>query len=234
LAHNYSSVKKDFVLLAMLLFILCLIPESLYAWDMEKNRNGVQVYTRTPNWSKFKEFKGVTTINTSLNSIVALLEDVKDFPAWYYNCKYASYLKRISPVEGITYSITRTPWPTQDRDCIVHYIRTQDPKTKTVMITLEGQWDYIGQKPGLVRIRELKGFWKLTPMKDNKVEVTLQVWLDPGGNIPAWLINAIIVDMPYHSLLNMHKAVLKPRYKNAVGLVDEWHPTDDPLNLKDL
>jgi len=226
LADYKSTEWKNYQLCWIALFlIVCLFPNRSNAWDLEENSAGVQVYTRKNEGNNFKEFKGITTIKASLNSIVSLLEDTASYPDWYYNCSEARRLKRISPVEGITWSITKTPWPTDDRVSVVRYKRTQDAKTKIVMIQLESVPNYMEQKSDLTGIRGLRGYWKLSPLKDNKVEVTLQVWVDPGGNIPAWLVNAMVVDMPYHSLLNLQEEVMKPKYKNATGLVEEWHQT---------
>ncbi len=222
---NYKSTRSRFHLLfGILAFVmLYLFPDISNAWEIERSRDEIEVQTRKTQGIEFKEFRGVTIINASLNSIVALIHDAESYPSWYYNCKEAKSLKKVSSVEGFNYSITETPWPTDDRDSIIHYKRTQDAETKNVTIQLIGVADYIKPESDLVRIQKLEGHWKLSPLSVNKVEVTLQMLADPGGNIPAWLANAMVVDMPYHSLMNMKKEVLKPKYKNATGLVEEMN-----------
>lgn len=222
---NYKSTRSQiYHLLGILVFVmLYLFPDISHAWEIEQNRDGIQVHTRKNPGIEFKEFRGVTIINASLNSIVALIHDTESYPDWYYNCREARSLKKVGSEEGFNYSITETPWPTDDRDSILHYIRTQDAETKIVTFQLEGVADYIQPKSDLVRIQKLQGYWKLSPLPDNKVEVSLEMLVDPGGNIPAWLANAMVVDMPYYSLLNMKKEVLKPKYKTATGLVEEMN-----------
>lgn len=222
MAHCKSNQWKIFQFCLIVLPIsLYLFPNILNAWELKENEDGIQVHTRENPGIEFKEFKGVTRIAASLNSIVALLDDIESYPNWYHNCRESKLLKRVSSEEGFTYSITETPWPTDDRDSIVHFNRTQDPETKIVTMQLKGVADYIKQKPDLTRIPELQGYWKLSPLPGNMVEVTFQVLADPGGKIPAWLANAMVVDMPYNSLLNMKKEVLKPKYKGATGFVEE-------------
>ncbi len=230
-----KSTQREIFQLCLIasLITLYLYPNILNAWELKENSDGIQVNTRENQGSEFKEFRGVTRIKASLNSIVALLDDTESYPNWYYNCREAKLLKRVSPVEGFTYSITETPWPTDDRDSILHFKRTQNAETKIVTMQLEGVADYIKQKPELTRIIKLQGYWKLAPLPDNMVEVTLQMLVDPGGNIPAWLANAMVVDMPYNSLLNMKKEVLKPKYKNAAGLVEEKNYRNKPSAIAD-
>jgi hypothetical protein len=220
---NYKSTRSQiYQLCGITAFVmLYLFPDISNAWEVERSRGGIEVQTRENQGIEFKEFRGVTTIKASLNSIVALIHDTESYPNWYYNCTEAKSLKKVSSAEGFNYSITETPWPTDDRDSIIHYKRTQDAETKIVTMQLKGVTNYIKQKSDLVRIQKLEGHWILSPLPDNKVEVTLQMLADPGGNIPAWLANAMVVDMPYHSLLNMKKEVLKPKYKNATGFVEE-------------
>jgi hypothetical protein len=46
------------------------------------------------------------------------------------------------------------------------------------------------------------------------VEVTYEVHADPGGNLPAWVINMFLVDTPFNDLKNLQKQALLPKYAN--------------------
>ena len=53
------------------------------------------------------------------------------------------------------------------------------------------------------------GFWKLTPIAENKTKVEYQMHVEPGGYVPAWLANMKIVDTPYTFMYNLREQVEK-------------------------
>jgi ribosome-associated toxin RatA of RatAB toxin-antitoxin module len=184
-------------------------------WELAKDKQGVKVYTRKVKGIDLKEFRGVMTIKTSLTSLVALVSDAEAAPDWLANCSKSKVLKRINPSETYVYSLSKAPWPVMDRDSIIHSLISQDPTTLVVTIKQTGKPDYIKAKNKIARVKRIQGFWQLTPQKNGKVEVVYQALSDPGGAIPAWLINASLVSQPYETLLKIPSVIKKAKYRKA-------------------
>ncbi len=70
-------------------------------------------------------------------------------------------------------------------------------------------------KQGMVRIQSLTGQWLLTPFTKSDVSVTYELSVDPGGNIPKWLVNMMAVDLPFNTLQKLRNIVKEARYVNA-------------------
>ena len=104
------------------------------------------------------------------------------------------------------------PWPFSDRDVISHIVVAQD-STGVVTITKMVMPDYIPAKKDVVRITNFKSMYILTPLGGGKVQVELQMMVDPGGNIPAWLINSNIVLAPYQTTVGMNNQL--PDYQQT-------------------
>jgi ribosome-associated toxin RatA of RatAB toxin-antitoxin module len=68
---------------------------------------------------------------------------------------------------------------------------------------------------GLVRIKNMTGKWQLTPVENNKVKVVYEMNIDPGGKIPKWLVNAMLVDIPFNTLQKLRSIVKEAKYVNA-------------------
>ena len=184
-------------------------------WVLAKNKQGVKVYTRKVEGIDFKEFKGIITIKTSLTSLVALVRDVEASPDWVENCSKSEVLKRINTNETYTYSLSKAPWPVKDRDVIVHNVISLDKDTLVVTIKQAGKPDYIKEEKNITRVKRIEGFWQFTPQEGGNVEVVYQVLSDPGGAIPAWLVNSSLVSQPYETLLKMQKVVKREKYQKA-------------------
>jgi hypothetical protein len=206
-----------FLRIVITIIIMVIIPYFVLAgetnWKLEKNKNGVMVYTRSINGSSYKEFKAVTTVKSSLAGVVAIFSAVPGFTGWMDLCTEAKTLKKISDLENIGYYVSDAPWPCSDRDMVTHSTITQDTVTKAITINMEGMPDYIPSKSGLVRIPKLRGFWKFVPKPGGTVEVTFQLHAELGGSVPAWLANYSVVDNPFNTLVNFSEEIKKDKYQ---------------------
>lgn len=180
---------------------------------MQKNENGIAVYTRLRSGSDFKEVRVVSTVTSSLGGIVALMLDTKNYTNWIYACRESNTLQVINEKEIINYQVTKVPWPFSDRDLISHFVIDQDPSSGIITIKKNGLPDYIPLKEPRVRLKNFKSMYRFTPLQDNHVLVELEYYIDPSGNIPAWLINSNIVEGPYQTTIGMINQL--PKYQSV-------------------
>lgn len=187
-------------------------------WKNVRDRNDIQVYNRSIKGSDFKEFMAQTTLDAKLSTIIAVFNDTHAGVEWVENVDEMHTEKVISDSETITVTYSKAPWPVADRDAVVLNKTTQDPDTLVVTIEQEGIPDYLTLKDGVVRVKSLTSQWVFTPVSDSVTHVHYQVLTDPGGNLPAWLINLVSVSQPYNSLLGLKQMVKREKYHN------QYHP----------
>ena len=199
------------------LFVSVSFPAQLYGWELAKEdeKNEIKIFTREVENSNFKEYKAVMKIKASLSSLVALVDDIAACPKWIHTCSQGKLLERISPTESYNYTINEAPWPVSDRDAIVHTTISQPTPKGPVTIDIRGVPGYIPQKKGLIRVKMIKGFWRFTPLGKGFAEVIYQVHNDPGGDLPSWLVNSVVISQPYHTMINMREMVNKTKYRDA-------------------
>ncbi|WP_319379735.1 START domain-containing protein [Thiomicrorhabdus sp.] len=173
-------------------------------WQAQAVEDGssVQVWTRAVPGSNFKAFRGEVDISSPLKSVLQTIHQTEKLPEWYHNTIEARKLKTLAPGESINYSVTRAPWPVSNRDSVVHST-TQYQADGSVQIALQAEPNTYPPQDGRIRISKLDGFWKLQPIDASHTKVTLQISAEPGGEIPSWLANAMVVDMPFYTLSNL-------------------------------
>jgi START domain-containing protein len=184
-------------------------------WRLYKNENGIAIYERISASSQYREIKSVLTLKTSLNSIVALINDWETYPQWNYKCGESKTLKKISETELIHYQTTIVPWPAQDQDLVINIKLSQDEKTRTVTIKSTNNPNYIPPIKDRTRVEEFYGIWTLTPLTDGTVQVTYQFRVKPGGYIPVWLVNMAALYGPYETMYNFKQWIVKDKYQKA-------------------
>lgn len=184
-------------------------------WKLHSEKDGVQVFTQAVDHSAFKAVKAVGVVETSLSRIAYVLMDVKTTKEWVYGTKVCTLLKQMTPGDLIYYSEVDLPWPASNRDFIIRITLTQDVKTKVITIVAENMPSYISEKNGIIRIQRSSGLWHITPIDASHVRVEYTLQVDPGGWIPAWLVNMVASTGPYQSFIGLRKQVKKEKYRDA-------------------
>jgi hypothetical protein len=82
-------------------------------------------------------------------------------------------------------------------------------------IVAENMPTYISEKNGIIRIQRSSGLWHITPVDATHVRVEYTLQVDPGGWIPAWLVNMVASTGPYQSFIGLRKQVKKEKYRDA-------------------
>lgn len=197
----------------ILISFAVLLPYFVLAQDedckLRKDTEGIMIYACKSGDEKFKSLKADFTIeNTSLDELVALLKDVKNYPKWQYNMTTAEILKRESDESIITRSVIDAPWPVENREVIVRYQIIHDPERGEAHIEAKTvTYDYPKTK-GLVRIPFSQAEW-IVKETGSSLQVNYFLRVDPGGSIPAWVVNMSIAEGPYRTFTNLKKELKK-------------------------
>lgn len=173
-------------------------------WSLQKSNDGIDVYTKVSPDSKFKSIKAITSFDFPLKTIVGVITDADSHYKWINNCTESKLLKASGDTSIIFYEYYHLPWPASDRDIVIETkIEYKDPKSVT--LTSKARPDYIAEKDGVVRIQEFAGSWGLSLQPDSRIRGIYIAMVNPGGYLPAWLVNLFIINGPYDSFVNMKK-----------------------------
>lgn len=191
-------------------------------WELIRDDDTIRLFARSVPGSPIRELKGVTTVRSSLAGLVALLQDAEANDEWIYHSGGVKVLQQISEREALVYAVTEAPWPIADRDAVIRFALTQNPRTLAITITMSAHPDYLPVQPPHVRMPVFQGFWLLQPRREGLIEVVCQLHAEPGGNLPIWLANPAAERAAYQTLVNLRTMIAKPEYQNArLGFIKE-------------
>lgn len=173
-------------------------------WKLEKDKEGIQVYTRAVDWSNTREFKGVSNFSSSLQQLVGIMKDPSHYSYWMFNTSDCKLVKTVNENDFYTYAVNEAPWPVSDRDNVTR-MQISYPSPNIAVIKMTAAPDMVPEKDGVVRIKEMSGYWQFEDLGNGKILVTQQVHCNPGGNVPSWLVNSSIVDNPFNTIKGMRK-----------------------------
>ncbi|MCX2678859.1 START domain-containing protein [Galbibacter sp. EGI 63066] len=179
------------------------IPAHSQEWSLKRNSNNIQVFTRNLDSTKINEYKAVLIANTTAEKVVEILTDGDKLNTWNHKTPKSKTLKKISDKEIVLWMENDLPWPISDRDNISHlFVSKPDSITYKIDI-LPGDSSLVEKDQRVIRMDHFQGFWLVRTLDQDSVEVTQQMYGDPKGNIPPWLVNSILIAFPYHSFENL-------------------------------
>ncbi len=219
---------KTIIVASMNLLLVFIFPystaQSESDWIYANGDETIKVYYQTlPSGNVV--FKGVTTFDTNVESLLLLFSDIDNMKNWIYRTEKVVRLKQVSDSEGYIYSIHTMPFPFKDRDSVLLSIIEKDPETKAVTIHGKGKPHYIPETTEYVRIQYVESFWNFYPLGNGQVRITFQGYGEPGGSIPTsiyrskvfqWLVEMYLWRLPYTTLFNMREELIKDKYNRKV------------------
>ncbi len=192
---------------ALLIFFLLLpyshLRQKTGSWLLVKEQDGIKMFNRTSDRSKFNDIKIETDFVGTLQQIATILADVEKYTEWAYGTKESTMIKKTNAYDFIYYSLIDVPWPANDRDFYAHCKISLDSATKTLHVVSVSIKDYLPEKKNIVRIPLSKGTWTVITTAPKKIHLEYILELDPGGNVPAWLLNLFSTKGPMETFANL-------------------------------
>jgi len=172
------------------------------AWALKKEKDGIKVFVRNRKGSSLKDIRVTCTLQSTLGGIVHILTSKDEYKEWIYACSESYLIKDDGVFESYHYQVTDAPWPVEDRDLVLHSVVKQNKTTRQVEIVVKNVTDILPDYSGKVRVPYYDACWKITPLGENLVEVDYTISLDPGGNVPLWVINLAVSEGPLKTMQN--------------------------------
>ena len=218
--HLTTSFK-----ISVLLFLSTSICLSAEGWKLEKAQEGISIYTQEVKGSGYLRFKGEVVVESDVDTLVALMYDTPDAVQWIYNCDHSMVVAQESFESNYILQVYDFPFPVSNRQVLLHSQLSYTP-TGALLTTQQANDFCTGKTTSeclevldfdFVQMPISKGSYEFIRLQEHKSKVIWTQHTDPGGSIPEWLVNMMVVDTPYETLLALKDQVRKKQYKNITA-----------------
>jgi hypothetical protein len=193
------------------LILVMFIPPALPAqnnWIFQKEKDGIKISNRHSATSPFNDVRVEVDLPGSIDQLAAILLDVNKYTEWAYATRKSELIKKLGPGKLIYYSEIDVPWPATDRYYYGGFELQKDPSGRAMEV-VSYNINYKGPVPkDLLRIPYSKGNWKVTQISKKIIHVEYILELDPGGSLPAWVINLFSTKGPLETFENIKKMMV--------------------------
>lgn len=194
----------------LLFYICCLISGSIQAqdWKLRKASEDIRVYTRQLDSTSFNEYKAVMQANTSPERALRVICDGDRLWEWNHKTSDSEQVAVYNDSTFVIWMLNDLPWPLRDRENL-SLIKVKATGDDEYMIDISPADNTIRKTPDdVIRTTRFKGHWSIRPLGNGKTEIIQQLYGDPNGSIPAWILNSVITNVPFHSFENL-KVILE-------------------------
>lgn len=176
-------------------------------WKLEREDQGIALYSGPVADSPFLAVKAVAQIDAPAEKVAQLLGDGNGCSAWRAMCKSSEVLSKVSDSESIVYLVLDLPWPVSDRDLVVRSIANIDTQAKTLHVTLESA---SSEHPVQEYVRaESSGEYELKVIGDTRSEFTYIQHTDIGGDLSPDLINPSMLSSTFDDIRRLQQLAEK-------------------------
>ena len=206
------NVMRSFL---CLLVLVAATVQAADGWSIARDEDGIRIYTRQSPGHALKEQRGEMAIHATPAALVALIMDVAACGEWVDRCQKSELLSAPGQLPVRVHTVIRLPWPFASRDVVFDAGIRRHVDSGVTEITVHDVDGGVALNSDKVRMPELAGRWRFTPLLDDRVRVEYEVRADPGGYLPVWVANMAAVGAAYRTLVRMRNLVQEPRYRSA-------------------
>jgi hypothetical protein len=201
-------LKISTIYFLVILFRLNFFGTFIFAQNnckLRKDEDGIKVYTCHVDSSKFKSILTEFDIACPEDKLIEKILDIPGYVKWQFNTIEGKEIRTISSREKIYRTVIAAPWPVVNRDMVVH-LRIYNNENG-IVITTDSESGIVEEQPDLVRVPFSRAQWIVTTKNKNQLHVKYTMLIDPGGAVPAWLVNWTCANAPLQSFQNLKKLI---------------------------
>jgi len=218
-----KSVRITTISLLIVGFCMSAAIAAESPWKKIGEKNGIVGFTRATSRSSIDEMKAIGIVEAPVAAVEALIRDIPAETEWMYKCSEAAVINtpefKSAGDTIYVYNVTDMPMPVSDRDAVAKALYTIDKATGTIYIHVANvQTTYLLDKKK-VRMPLVDVYYTLVPKGPDKTEVTYTALADPGGNLPAFVVNMLTKNLSIETIAGIRTMVKKDKYKNAKAVV---------------
>ncbi|TAE26143.1 MAG: hypothetical protein EAZ92_11210 [Candidatus Kapaibacterium sp.] len=186
----------------ILIFLALLSIEKLTAqqtWKLAKDEDGIKVVVSEVSNSEYYAFKAIMSVKTTEAEIIKKLKDVQKYPEWFAFTASTRLLAQ-SENEQSFFMETDYPWPFSN-ECMNYQMVFEKLQDNVMKVSINGTNTHVQCEYSL---KKASGYILLEP-ENGAIKMTYYFHSEASQNIPPWLINPRIHEMPYQTFKALRK-----------------------------
>lgn len=199
------SVSRIHIFATLFVLFAVFYGHSQKKTNLALDKEGIKIYLTKLDTTPFKEYRAIMTVKANIDTVAKQILDIKSLQKWNFKTRKSELIRKVSDTSWIFYMNHHLGWPVQDRDHVSRVTLIKKDKEQTITILPAN--NVLKEKQGIVRLTNFKGFWYLKKISENQTLVVQQIYGNPGGSVPAFMVNMVVTKGPFESFKELRKRV---------------------------
>ena len=175
-------------------------------WELLNTDNNIEVARKTMPGSALFAFRGEADLALPIGVLVTTLLVDEYGPEWVDLMNKSVMVSEESPEIKVVHQEYDMPWPVSDRDFVMRQVSMFDEESRVYTLKFESVEDAsMPIQDCCVRARAFRTFWRLQSQGNGTTHVEVEVFTDPKGYLPSWLVNLIQQDWPSNTIMGLER-----------------------------
>jgi hypothetical protein len=181
-------------------------------WTLQKEKDGIKISNRHAQASQFNDIRVELDLPGNTEQLAAILLDVNQYKEWGYATKKSALVRQLAPDKLIYYTEIEVPWPATNRCFYANFELKRDLTGHSIQVMAVNLPGYGPVSKDLLEVPFTKGVWNIKMISPKSIHVDYVLELNPGGSLPAWVLNLFSSKGPMETFENIKKkmAALNP------------------------
>lgn len=202
--HRLSIISVCFLLVSTLWLSGC-ANVQLQQKKVAESMASVQVDLKQHKQSDFKQVEARFYTYKSKELVFRVLSNIKQTSQWLQRLDSVEVLTVYNNQKYLLRTIINSPWPFKNRELIT-CVNTSFEET-IITINIVSCSEQVATNDLYVRVSQVESSWVIKKRSDSLVEVNYKTWIDPAGNVPAFIFNNELVDSTERDLKKLNAII---------------------------
>lgn len=211
---QYGLAKWGAALLA--LWMAFSVNAAEYDFKLDREVGAIKVFKARDKERGYDRVRVQAVSEQPLEVLLQVNTDVSKWSSWMPRVLQADYVEPGTDRYTVRMRFS-SPWPVKNRESITETRVTRNPETGAVRVAFHTVENQVPLSDDFVRIPFVDGSWEFTPLPNGQVGIVHEMLVNPGGNVPKWVVNAEAVDLPLNNVIKAMEQADKVRRTASAG-----------------
>jgi hypothetical protein len=169
-------------------------------WQFFREKDGIRLYLRQETNKNFRSFRGETRFRGNYEKACSLVGNPANLDWWGNDIRNIRVLHFEKDKLIRYYFVYDVPWPFTDRDLVAEVKLSENSRINKKTVSARQLPGAVPLNKNFVRVDDFWQQWTIQLLENGEISVILEGYIDPAGEVPAWLYNMVIVDIPMRLL----------------------------------
>ncbi|NBO38230.1 hypothetical protein EBU99_06580 [bacterium] len=176
-------------------------------WKQTLSDEGIVVFKRLRGESPYEEVRAQALMNGRVEDFVPYFSDPVNYKKWVYGSIETKQVTRLKDFDFVFYGTFKIPWPFENRELFSRVELNRDAKSNELTAKLSDSSSQLPVSDGLVRVSKFESLWTVKPVDDKQVNLTIEMYVEPGGKLPPFIVNLVLSRIQLWSIKNLRKQI---------------------------